>query len=66
MSPPCCRSSVTPQDAAMTTYGWVNQGAEIVRLPIDRAKALVIERGLPVRQARRRRGAGASCRPPRR
>jgi hypothetical protein len=39
------------EESAMTTYGWVNQGAEIVRLPIDRAKALAIERGFPVREA---------------
>lgn len=38
------------EDAALATYGWVNQGAGVVRLPIDRAKALVLERGLPVRQ----------------
>lgn len=37
------------EEAALTTYGWVNQGAGVVRLPIDRAKALVLERGLPAR-----------------
>jgi hypothetical protein len=37
------------EDARLQSYGWVNQGAEVVRLPIDRAKALVIERGLPSR-----------------
>lgn len=36
---------------AMTTYGWVNRGSETVRLPIERAKAIVLERGLPTRQA---------------
>jgi hypothetical protein len=41
----------TAEDEAMRTYGWVNQGAEIVRLPIGRAKELAIERGFPVRQA---------------
>lgn len=33
----------------LTTYGWMDQSAGIVRLPIDRAKELLIERGLPVR-----------------
>ena len=41
----------TAEDASMATYGWVNQAGEIVRLPIDRAKALAIERGFPVRPA---------------
>jgi hypothetical protein len=36
---------------ALSTYGWVDQTAGTVRLPIDRAKDLVIERGLPVRGA---------------
>jgi hypothetical protein len=39
----------TREESALSTYGWVDQGAGIVRLPIDRAKDLVIERGLPTR-----------------
>jgi hypothetical protein len=35
--------------AALEGYGWVDQAAQQVRLPIDRAKDLLIERGLPVR-----------------
>ena len=37
------------EDAALSSYGWINRGAETIRLPIDRAKAIVLERGLPVR-----------------
>ena len=33
------------------TYGWVNQRVEVVRLPIERAKDLLLERGLPIRPA---------------
>jgi hypothetical protein len=34
------------------SYGWLNQGAGTVRLPIDRAKDLVLERNmLPAREA---------------
>lgn len=33
----------------LTTYGWVDRNAGVVRIPIDRAKDLLIERGLPVR-----------------
>lgn len=39
------------QNEALSSYGWINQGFGTVRLPIDRAKELVIERGLPVRPA---------------
>jgi hypothetical protein len=33
------------------SYGWVDQEAQTVRLPIDRAKDLLLERGLSTRQA---------------
>jgi hypothetical protein len=39
------------QDEKLNTYGWVDQPMGTVRLPIDRAKDLVLERGLPVRPA---------------
>ncbi len=32
-----------------TSYGWLDESAGIVRLPIDRAMDLVVERGLPSR-----------------
>ena len=35
----------------LTTYGWVDQNAGVVRIPIERAKDLLLERGLPVRGA---------------
>ena len=35
----------------LTTYGWMDRNAGIVRLPIERAKELIVERGLPVRGA---------------
>lgn len=38
------------------SYGWVDKNAGIVRLPIDRAMALVLEHGLPVREGARPRG----------
>jgi hypothetical protein len=34
----------------LNTYGWVDQKAGIVRIPIDRAMDLIAQRGLPVRQ----------------
>jgi hypothetical protein len=39
------------EDAVLTTYGWVDKNANTVRIPIERAKALLLERGLPVRAA---------------
>ena len=35
--------------AQLTGYGWVDQKAGVARISIDRAKALMVERGLPVR-----------------
>jgi hypothetical protein len=37
------------EEHLLTSYGWVDQNAGVVRLPIDRAKELLLERGLPVR-----------------
>ncbi len=37
------------QDAVLNSYGWVDQKAGIVRIPIDRAMDLLLERGLPIR-----------------
>ncbi len=37
------------EDKTLTTYAWIDQSAGIVRIPIDRAKALLLEKGLPVR-----------------
>lgn len=37
------------EDRQLTSYGWVDQNAGVVRLPIDRAKELLLERGLPAR-----------------
>lgn len=39
------------EDVRLTTYGWIDRNAGTVRLPIDRAKELLLERGLPSRGA---------------
>ena len=39
------------QDAQLTSYGWVDEGKGVTRIPIDRAMKMVIERGLPSRPA---------------
>jgi hypothetical protein len=35
------------EDEWLTTYGWIDQGRGIVRVPIERAIELLAERGLP-------------------
>jgi hypothetical protein len=37
------------EDESLSTYGWVDKNAGLVRIPIARAKALLLEKGLPVR-----------------
>lgn len=38
-----------------TTYGWIDAGEGIVRVPIERAMELVLERGLPARESQEER-----------
>jgi hypothetical protein len=38
------------EENTLSTYGWVDQQAGTVRIPIDRAMDLIAQRGLPVRQ----------------
>jgi hypothetical protein len=36
------------EDQALSNYGWVDQKKGVVRVPIDQAKKLLLQRGLPV------------------
>jgi hypothetical protein len=47
------------EDERLTSYGWVDKNAGRVRIPIDRAMDLVLQRGLPFRAAPVPGGAGA-------
>jgi hypothetical protein len=38
------------EDAVLNSYGWVDKTAGVVRIPIDEAIKLTVQRGLPVRQ----------------
>jgi hypothetical protein len=59
VAPPDPRLQTTPwqdlkafratEDQALHSYGWVGRNAGVVSLPIDRAKELLLERGLPTR-----------------
>jgi hypothetical protein len=35
------------QDETLASYGWVDQSSGVVRIPIDRAMQLIVQRGLP-------------------
>ena len=39
----------TEQRGALTSYGWVDKTNGVVHIPIERAMALTLERGLPAR-----------------
>jgi hypothetical protein len=40
----------TQEEHTLTTYGWVDKKAGVVRIPIDRAMELQLERGFPTRK----------------
>jgi hypothetical protein len=42
------------EDQLLQSYGWVDKNAGVVRVPIERAMQLVVERGLPARLANER------------
>ena len=44
----------------LNSYDWVDQKAGTVRIPIDRAMDLIVQRGLPVRSQVARRGVRIS------
>jgi hypothetical protein len=39
------------QEEILNNYGWVDQNAGIVRIPIDRAMDILVQKGLPLRGA---------------
>ena len=42
------------EDETLNSYGWVDRNAGIVRIPIDEAIKLTLQRGLPAREETRR------------
>ena len=48
------------EEDTLSTYGWVDQSAGNVRIPIDRAMVLLAQRGLPVRSGATTEAAVAS------
>jgi hypothetical protein len=41
------------EDEILTSYGWVDKNAGIVRIPIEEAMKIVVEKGLPAREEHR-------------
>ena len=39
------------EDQLLTTYGWTNKNAGIVRIPIDRAMEMELQQGFPTKPA---------------
>ena len=39
----------TREELELSTYGWINKTAGVVRIPIDRAMNLALQRGFPIR-----------------
>jgi hypothetical protein len=44
------------EDHVLTTYGWVDRNAGVVRIPIEQAMKLTVQRGLPTRATKEPRG----------
>src|SRR5581483_882040 len=42
-------SLLAAQNEKLNSYGWIDRSNGIVRIPIDRAMDLILERGLPTR-----------------
>lgn len=47
------RNYLQSQQDLLNTYGWVDRQNGIVRMPIDRAMGLLLQRGLPARSTNR-------------
>ena len=41
----------TAEDEQLKSYGWVDRNGGVVRIPIDEAMKLTLQRGLPARQS---------------
>jgi hypothetical protein len=44
------------EEKILSTYGWTDKGTGIVRIPIDRAMELQLQRGFPTRPAAKKEG----------
>jgi hypothetical protein len=57
------RSYADSQEKLLNTYGWIDRQNGIVRLPIDRAMELLLQRGLPTRSGQGQENRAANEQP---
>jgi hypothetical protein len=55
---------IEQETGKLTHYQWVDQSQGVVRIPIDRAMQLTLQRGLPARPAGEAAAAIATAKPP--
>jgi hypothetical protein len=55
---------IEQETGKLTHYQWVDQSQGVVRIPIDRAMQLTLQRGLPARPAGETAAAVATAKPP--
>lgn len=49
------------EEAKLHSYGWVDRKAGVIRIPIERAMDLIVERGLPTRGPGTQNASGVSA-----
>jgi len=49
IAPMDLRQYKAAQDGVLSSYGWVDRQAGVVRIPVERAMDLLLQRGFPVR-----------------
>jgi hypothetical protein len=58
------KEEIAEETGKLTHYQWIDQSQGIVRIPIDKAMQLVLQRGLPARPAGEAAAAAATAKPP--
>ena len=48
------RDLLAQEDQILSSYGWLDRNAGVVRIPIEAAMKLTVQRGLPTRQENKR------------
>ena len=57
------KEEIEQENAKLTHYQWVDQNQGIVRIPIDKAMQLVLQRGLPARASGAAAAASSTAKP---
>ncbi|MGH9744794.1 MAG: hypothetical protein ACRD59_01635 [Candidatus Acidiferrales bacterium] len=57
------KSYCAAEQQQLSSYGWVDQHIGVVRIPVDRAMAMVLKKGLPARPASQAAADGSAITP---